>query len=216
MKSILLAVFVFFTTNTLYARDKGQQLLPEATSSASSKVAVANVPATPPDPPGYTLGIGDVLTIRVLQPEQFGNTVTVSPDGTISFPYIDHMMARDKTVEQVQQEIQKQLSSGYFRYPSVIVLLKETRSRRFFVYGAVNKPGPYAIDNNSTVLRAISIAGGFTRFGSASRVKVLRPREGRTGYEMLQVSMKSVMDGNSDADLPLKSGDIIIVSEGIL
>ena len=66
-----------------------------------------------------------------------------------------------------------------------------------------------------TVLKAISIAGGFTKFGSASRVKVLRPRENKPGYETIKINMKDVMDGNSEADLSIQSGDMVVVSEGM-
>ncbi|MBI4309437.1 MAG: polysaccharide export protein [Candidatus Omnitrophica bacterium] len=169
-----------------------------------------------PDAVGYTVGVDDILTINLLQPERIENEVTVSPDGTLSFPYVGHLLVKGRTIDQIQQEIHQRLSDGYFKYPSVVVSLKESRSRRFFVYGEVNKPGPYPMEDNTTVLRAISMAGGFTRFGSASRVKILRPRESRAGYGMTQVNIKSVMDGDSQSDVILKSGDIVVVSEGLL
>lgn len=164
----------------------------------------------------YQVGIDDVLTISVIQPEQILTDATVSPDGSIAFPYIGNLNVKGQTISQIQDEIQKRLSDGYLRYPSVVVFLKESRSRKFFVYGAVNKPGPYPMENNDTVLRAISMAGGFTRFGSASRVKVLRPKEEGAGYTLLPINIKSVMKGDATEDLLLKSGDIVVVSEGIL
>ncbi len=164
----------------------------------------------------YTVGIDDILAVNVLQPEQIFNECIVSPDGSIAFPYIGSVMVKGLTINQVQEEVQRRLSDGYLKYPSVVVSLKESRSRKFFVYGEVIKPGPYPMDENTTVLRAISIAGGFTRFGSASRVKVLRPKKQGSGYETIQVKIKSVMEGDSSADVALTSGDIVVVSEGIL
>lgn len=169
----------------------------------------------PPPSGEYTIGVDDILTISVLQPEQIMNDFTVSPTGNISFPYIGNVALKGRTLDDVQQEIQTRLANGYLKYPSVTVSLKESRSRRFFVYGEVNHPGPYPWEENTTVLRAISMAQGFTRFGSASRVKVLRPKQGTTGYTMNQVNIKAVMDGDSNADLVLKSGDIVVVSQGM-
>jgi len=83
------------------------------------------------------------------------------------------------------------------------------------VYGEVTHPGPYAVEENMTVLRAISMAGGFTKFGSSSRVKVLRPRAQGKGYEPVKINIKDVMDGHSDADAVIKPGDIVVVSEGV-
>jgi polysaccharide export outer membrane protein len=122
---------------------------------------------------------------------------------------------KDLSTEAVQEEIQRRLADGYMKYPVVSVSLRESRSRKFFVYGEVVRPGAYAMDEQATVLKAISIAGGFTQFGSSSRVKVLRAKVGQPGYENLAVNMKAVMDGNAQQDLVLRPGDIIVVSEGV-
>ncbi len=104
---------------------------------------------------------------------------------------------------------------GYMKYPVVVVTLKESRSKKFFVYGEVMKPGTYYLDENATVLKAISMAGGFTKYGSSSRVKVLRPKKDSPGYEAIKVNIKAVMDGASTDDVVLEPNDIIVVSEGI-
>ncbi len=163
----------------------------------------------------YTIGVDDILSVAVLQPEQLLNEVTVSPDGSISFPYIGNVPVKGMSINEVREEIQKRLADGYLKYPSVVVSLKESRSRKFYVYGEVVRPGPYFMQDKTTVLRAISMAGGFTRFGSASRVKVLKAKEdGST--ETVQVNIKSVMGGDASADIILRPGDTVVVSEGIL
>jgi len=183
-----------------------------AAAPTSSDPVVCMTPAKNGD---YAIGVDDILTIDVLQPEHIENNVTVSPDGNISFPYIGTIPVKGRSLSEVEQDIEIRLSNGYLRYPSVVVYLKESRSRRFFVYGEVNRPGPYNLEDNTTVLRAISVAGGFTRFGSASRVKVLRPRQGNSGYDMIPINIRAVMDGNADADLVLKAGDMVVISEGV-
>jgi polysaccharide export outer membrane protein len=163
----------------------------------------------------YTVGVDDVLSIKVLKPEELTATVTVAPDGAITFAYIGSVVVKDQTIAQIQDEIQSRLADGYMKYPVVSVSLQASRSRKFFVYGEVVKPGSYLIDENMTVLRAISMAGGFTRFGSSSRVKILRPKKTGQGYETIKVNMTGVMKGHSDEDVLLKQGDIVTASEGV-
>ena len=163
----------------------------------------------------YTVGADDVLQITVSRPEQIQNEVTVAPDGSISFPYIGVLNVEGKTLAEIQDLIESSLEDGYMKYPVVTVSLMQSLSRKFFVYGEVIKPGNYLLDEQTTVLKAISIAGGFTKFGSSSKVKVLRSRENGAGYEAIKVNIKDVMNGETDADMLLEPGDIVVVSEGV-
>jgi len=163
----------------------------------------------------YTIGVEDEIKINILQPEQFETSSAVAPDGSISFPYIGRVHVKGLTLQQVQDKIEDQLADGYMKYPVVSVSLGESRSRKFFVYGEVVKPGSYPMGENITVLRAISMAGGFTEFGSSSKVKVLRPRGNSPGYNIIKVNIKSILDGQVEADIIINPGDMIVVSESI-
>ena len=161
----------------------------------------------------YTVGVDDILEVNVLKPDPFTSVATVFPDGTISFPYIGSVLVKGRTIPEVQADIQSRLANGYMKYPVVSVSLRESRSRKFFVYGEVAKAGSYQMEENTTVLRAISMAGGFSKYGSSSGVKVLRPRKEGSGYETKKINIKAVMDGSPEDDLPLLPGDIVVVSE---
>jgi polysaccharide biosynthesis/export protein len=163
----------------------------------------------------YTIGADDILEITVSRPEQIQQVVTVAPDGAISFPYIGVIHVDGLSLNQIQQLIVDRLTDGFMKYPVVTVSLQQSLSRKFFVYGEVLKPGHYLLDESTTVLKAITIAGGFSKFGSASRVKVLRDKEDELGYDMINVNIKNIMSGKTDEDLLLKPGDIVVVSEGI-
>ena len=187
-----------------------------AEESSQTPAAVAAVtPELPKESAEYSVGIDDILEIHVIRPEVIDLTVTVSPDGSVTFPYIGVIVAKDKTLTALQEEVTSRLAEGYMKYPVVNIILKESRSRRFFVYGEVVHPGAYPIEQNTSVMRAISVAGGFTKFGSSSKVKVLRVRKDGAGYEPLKINIKDVMNGNPNADIPIYSGDIVVVSEGV-
>lgn len=161
----------------------------------------------------YKVGIGDILEVRILKPDQSTDRVTVSPSGDISVAYLGSVKVKNKTISQIQRNIQIRLANGYLKYPVVTVSLIESRSRNFTITGEVNEPGTYPLSDNTTVLKAISVAGGFTRFGSKSKVRILRPRGDRPGYTKIEVDVEKVMDGDARADIIIEPGDIIVISE---
>ncbi len=161
----------------------------------------------------YKVGIGDLLEIRILKPDPSIDRVTVSPSGDISVAYLGSVRVKDKTVTEIQQSIQWRLANGYLKYPVVTISLIESRSRNYTISGEIIRPGTYPLGDNTTVLKAISVSGGFTKFGSKSKVKVLRSRNDRPGYTKIEVDIGKVMDGDARADILLEPGDIIVVSE---
>lgn len=190
-----------------------------ANAEAPVEQSQAAAPAAPtvslPAGAEYSIGIDDVLEIAILQPDKMVITVTVSPDGSITFPYIGNVQVKGKTLAVVQGEIQTRLAEGYIKYPVVSVTLKESRSKKFFVYGEVARPGTYLLNENTTVLRAISITGGFTKYGSSSRVKILRPKKNESGYDTIKVNINAVMNGSSKDDILLQPEDMVVVTEGM-
>jgi polysaccharide export outer membrane protein len=81
------------------------------------------------------------------------------------------------------------------------------------VDGEVNRPGRYAIESDLTVTGAISLAGGFTRFGSAD-VKVRRtdPQSGKVS--IIEVDIKAVRNGKKP-DVPLLPNDVVSISRRV-
>ena len=163
----------------------------------------------------YAVGVGDVLEINVQQPDQFVVNATVAPDGYISFPYIGNVKVLGLNLPQTQEEIQKRLADGYLKYPVVTVYLKEVKSKKYLVSGEVLKPGSYPLEDNITVLKAISIAGGFSKYGNASRVKLLRQKHNGKGYQTINVNVEKAENGDSAEDPVLLEGDMVVVQEGL-
>lgn len=72
----------------------------------------------------------------------------------------------------------------------------------FYVTGEVKKPDSYKIEDGTTVLKAVTIAGGFTDRASKGRVKIIR-----------KVSGEEKILGSVDMDEPILPDDVIIVPE---
>jgi polysaccharide export outer membrane protein len=75
------------------------------------------------------------------------------------------------------------------------------RAESVYVFGQVKTPGAYAIQKDTTVLQALSLAGGLTENGARNRIKIVRLVNG----EKKEIKVK-------DSDL-VKPGDTIIVPE---
>jgi len=162
----------------------------------------------------YCVEVADTIEISVLQPEVIVTTATVSPDGTISFPYIGNVQVKGLTLQQIKKEIEDKLCDGYMNYPLVSVVLKEPHSRRFFVYGDISRPGAYPMDSQTTVLKAISMAGGLGSSTSAIDVKILRPYQDKASSQTIDIDIEKALQGDHQSDIMLEPEDTIMVSQG--
>lgn len=83
----------------------------------------------------------------------------------------------------------------------------------FYVLGEVKKPGAYQLDQTTTALQAVAMAGGFTERAAPNRTKVIRTlSDGR--QETFLVDLNDVIKrGRKDRDLPLAANDVLVVPE---
>ncbi len=113
----------------------------------------------------------------------------------------------------IEDIIEGKEKSDILLQPDDIIIVD--RNKTYIIYGEVNRIGEFPITNDTTVFKAILRAGGFNKWGSESRVKVLRPIEDGKGFTTIKVRINDVIDGDNSADIFLKTGDIIIVSSGL-
>ena len=73
---------------------------------------------------------------------------------------IGEVSAKNKTVRQLQRDIEAKLKDGYLREPQVSAEVMTYRP--FYILGEVNRPGEYPYTNGLTVMNAIASAGDFT------------------------------------------------------
>lgn len=186
-------------------------------SSAASLVGLAPdakgetadlAPALPPAPGDYVVGPGDQLGISVWRDEHLTRTVTVLPDGKISFPLVGEVVASGKTVLQLKDELERKLS----RYVSSAGVTVEVKQSNTIVYiiGRVNAPGRQVIAAPTNVLQALAMAGGLNPFADRSGVMVFRQQEGKTSvfaFDYDDVSRGRQLETN----IELKRGDVVIV-----
>jgi polysaccharide export outer membrane protein len=78
----------------------------------------------------------------------------------------------------------------------------------FFIKGEVKSPGRYALDGDTTILKAISLAGGFEQYANHKKVELLRKQDEETVRMVINVER---IQNRKDEDVPILPGDIINV-----
>jgi polysaccharide biosynthesis/export protein len=162
----------------------------------------------------YKVQTGDVLNIRVMRHEDLSGPHAVAPDGTISFPFLGRVAVTGLTLPEVAGRVERGLSGKYVRYPSVTASLEKTSGKKFYIYGEVGAPGQYLLpDEPLTVLRALALAGGLSKGGSESKVKILRAKDGGQAYEDIRVHVGKIISGE-EPDRVIQAGDVVTVRQG--
>lgn len=131
----------------------------------------------PPQPldQEYLLGAGDRVRITVFGEADLTGEYAISDQGTVSFPLVGEIEARDKTLVAFAAAITERLRAGYVRNPRVSVEILAYRP--FFILGEVESPGSYPYSANMTVMNAVATAGGFTYRSDQRRVFIKRAGE---------------------------------------
>ena len=157
----------------------------------------------------YRIGIEDVLLISVWRDPDLTREVPVRPDGKISLPLLQDLMAAGKTPVELGKELQTRFKE-FLSNPSVTVIVREVNSIKLYILGEVAKPGPVAVRSKVRLLQAISMAGGVTQFGGKNGVVIYRSSP--AGEKVIEVSYKDIVSGKRPGDnLVLEPGDTIVV-----
>ena len=176
-------------------------------------------PATPapavtsaPDlviPRNYVIGTDDLLAVVYWRDKEMSTDARVRPDGRISLPLINEVMAAGLTPEELQKKITEE-SKRFMEDASITVVVREILSLRVFITGEVNKPGPYPITSTTTVMQLISMAGGLREYANAKNIMIMRKEgEKQTSFKF---NYKEVAAGkNLKQNVDLKPGDTVVV-----
>jgi len=149
----------------------------------------------------YRLAANDVIKVQVFGEDSLSTETRVSGEGKIALPLLGVLEVQGLTIKDTQELITKRLADGYLRHPQVNVYI--IRYRNFFVSGEVRAPGGYPYEEGLTVLKAVTLAGGFTDKASSGRIKIKR----LNGNEEQTVSV-SLKD-------PVSPDDVIVVPQSI-
>lgn len=185
---------------------------------ASAGLARAQVPETPlaPDPKvgaDYVIGPGDTLQVFVWRNPELTTSIPVRPDGKISTPLVEDMVAVGKTPSQLARDIEGVLAE-YIRQPQVNIIVSNAVSAfsQVRVIGQVENPQALPYREGMTVMDAVLAAGGLGTFAAGNRAKVVRKEDG--GQKEFRIRLADLVNkGDLSQNLELRPGDVIVVPE---
>jgi polysaccharide biosynthesis/export protein len=157
----------------------------------------------------FIIGPADVLEIVVIKEPDLSKTIPVRPDGKILLPLVNEVQAAGKTPVQLQSDLEKAFSK-FYEQVTVSVLVREINSYKFSITGKVKNPGTYKMSADTTMLEAISMAGGFVEFASTNSIKVFR--KGSENSKPICIKYSKIISGKDPSqNIIIKPGDTIIV-----
>ena len=194
-----------------------------ALSGIATALAQAPAPATPAAPPppaaavsaDYIIGPGDTIQVFVWRNPELSVTVPVRPDGKISTPLVENMVAIGKSPSQLARDIEKVLGE-FVRTPQVNIIVGNAVSSfsQVKVVGQVKAPQALPFREGLRVLDVVLATGGLTDFAAGNRAKIVRSVDGRT--KEIKVKLGDLMNrGDLRQNLELKPGDVFIVPQSI-
>lgn len=186
-----------------------------ATAPAASTASVAADTATAAAAvsPNYRIGPGDTLKVSVFQNDELTATIPVRPDGKISTPLVEDMVAVGKTPTELARDIEKSLAM-YIKSPKVSVVVTNALSifSQVKVIGQVLHPQSLPYREGMTVLDAVLAVGGLGQFAAGNRAHIVRKENGKESD--IKIKLESLINsGDMSQDLVLKPGDVVVVPE---
>jgi polysaccharide export outer membrane protein len=161
----------------------------------------------------YIIGPGDILQIFVWRQPELSVSVPVRPDGKVSTPLVEDIVAVGKTPSQLAREMEKVLSE-YVRSPQVNVIVSQPVSTysQVKIIGQVAKPQALPFREGITALDAVLAVGGLAPFAAGNRAKIVRTENGK--QRELHIKLDDIINrGDMKQNVLLQPGDVLVVPE---
>jgi polysaccharide export outer membrane protein len=164
----------------------------------------------PPAAEEFVLGIEDKLSISVWKEPDLTKSVSIRPDGKITFPLVGDVQAAGRTPRQLTQDLTK-LIGRFIKEPVVTVAVEEINNFKVFVLGEVSLQGALNLRRRTRLLEAIALSGGMSKFADKSNLLLLRFEDGKE--TRTRIDYRKVVSGEKpELNVYLKPGDTIIVN----
>jgi len=166
--------------------------------------------------PDYLIGPLDKLEIFVWRADELSTNVTVRPDGRISTPLVEDMVAAGKTPSQLANDLEGVLGE-YVRSPEVTVIVSDfssTFDQQVRVLGEAQKPTALPYQAGMTTLDVMVAVGGLTEFAAGNKAVLIRGQgDDKKSYRLHLNDL--LRKGDISANVPVLPGDVILIPESV-
>jgi polysaccharide biosynthesis/export protein len=174
----------------------------------------ATLPQISSASPAYLIGPGDTLQVFVWRNPEVSASVTVRPDGKISTPLVEDLVAAGKTPTQLARDAERALAT-YLKEPLVTVMVTGfvgPYSQQIRVVGEAAKPQVLAYREHMSLLDVMIAVGGLTEFAAGNRSVVVRVVDGHQKQFGVRLD-DLIRGGDISANAQILPGDILIIPE---
>lgn len=164
----------------------------------------------------YRIGKNDVLDIFVMSHPELSSKraelgqptgITVRKDGKVHLPVVGAVPAEGFTLTEFETNLRIAVAR-FIVEPQVSVEIMRYESQKFFVLGQVSKPGTFAVDGDTTLLEAVTLAGGITPIADLESATVVRRGE------LLPINLGDLIRrGDTTRNVFMRAGDVVFVPD---
>ncbi len=156
--------------------------------------------------PDYLLGTGDRINLSIWGSVDGSYQLEVNRSGELVIPKVGPIKVAGVSFGQLPQVLTGQISR-IFRNFQLSVTMGKLRMIKVYIVGNVTTPGDYTVSSMSTLLNALSAAGGPTRNGSLRSIAIRRDGKLVDTVDLYDFFLK----GDKSRDIRLQPGDTVFV-----
>lgn len=191
-----------------------------ASQALAEQEANEKEPEKPKIIPPYTLNLGDVLEISILDEPDMTRDVKIIPDGTLTYLLVGEILAEGKTIKELRADLTTALDE-YYIAPYVSILTKELfvpedEEKRVAVLGALKSPGNYKWHKGDRVIDVIAEAGGLlytqTEFGARTIANLKASYISRDGKELDVDFYRLLQLGDMKQNIKMEPADFVYIA----
>lgn len=220
-KLVFILVFALFVsscggnhvTKTPPVADLASQ---KKTDKLNEAIMLSAASQQPPVEEGYLVGPEDLLEIEAYNVDEVKKVARVNSQGEIALPLAGILNVKGLTTSEIEQLIAKKLEK-YVQETVVTVYVKEYKSQRISVIGAVNRPQIFSVTGQRYLVDMLMMAEGVSK-DAGGICYILRPmmkNNPNSRDETIVIDLDQLLiDGNFALNIPVFAGDIINVPKG--
>ncbi len=164
----------------------------------------------------YVIGAGDQLSVFVYRnPDLSEGGVAVRPDGRISTPLIEDIVAAGKTPKELARELELKLAK-FIQDPNVTVIVRSfigPPDRQVRVIGEATDPIAIPYRDHMTLLDVMIATKGLTKYASGNRAVIVRvDPDGKRRSINVRLS-DLIKDGDISQNIEMTPGDTLIIPQ---
>jgi polysaccharide biosynthesis/export protein len=160
-------------------------------------------------PRAFTYGPGDRIDVKVWRHDELDMSITIGPDGEFFFPLVGRVHAVGMTCAELVSALEQGLK-GYYTDASVAVNVLAVNNQKVFVLGEVRTPAVLQIENDLSIVEALTRTGGINPDARTSNVLLIRG--GIERPQLFTVNVDAIFrQGDMSQLVYLQRGDIVVV-----